>query len=49
MSQTLEHKLEDRLEFLKEQKLPAVITPVEGESLQALLRDERESLTVIRR
>lgn len=46
----LETKLEDRLEFLNERKLPAVIKPLEGETFSALLTDMRESLaTILRR
>lgn len=49
---TQEHvqdRLQDRLEFLNERKLPAVITRTAGESLHGLLKDERESLTAIQR
>jgi alpha-ketoglutarate-dependent taurine dioxygenase len=48
LSATQEEKIEDRLEFLNERKLPAMITPIAGESLHSLLTDERDSLTAIR-
>jgi alpha-ketoglutarate-dependent taurine dioxygenase len=48
LSVTQEEKIEDRLVFLNERKLPAVITPVAGESLHTLLTEARDSLTAIR-
>jgi len=51
VSETLEQsiqKMQDRLEFLNEKKLPAVITAIPGESLQTLLAGERNSLAEIR-
>jgi len=39
MASTQQEKIEDRIEFLSERKLPAVITPIAGESLHALLTD----------
>lgn len=44
----VEVPLEDRLQFLNERKLPAVITAGTGESLQTLLNVERDSLAAIR-
>ncbi|MGC1784624.1 MAG: TauD/TfdA family dioxygenase [Acidobacteriaceae bacterium] len=44
-----ERKIEDRLEFLDERKLPAVIHQIAGESLHTLLVDERESLAAMQR
>jgi alpha-ketoglutarate-dependent taurine dioxygenase len=41
-------KLEDRLEFLNDRKLPAMITPNHGESLSELLATEHDSLAAIR-
>lgn len=49
MIETQDRAIEDRLEFLNERKLPAVITPVAGESLQSLLTNHRESLSAIQR
>jgi alpha-ketoglutarate-dependent taurine dioxygenase len=45
---TLQQKLEDRLEFLNDRHLPAVITPILGQSLAELLTHEREALSEIR-
>ena len=44
-----EQQIEDRLEFLDERKLPAVIRQIAGESLHTLLTDAREPLAAIRR
>jgi alpha-ketoglutarate-dependent taurine dioxygenase len=49
LSATQEEKIEDRLKFLNERKLPAMITPIAGESLHTLLTDARDSLAAIRR
>jgi len=42
-------KLEGRLEFLNERKLPAVIRAREGETIEALMTESRESLAAILR
>jgi alpha-ketoglutarate-dependent taurine dioxygenase len=42
-------RIEHRVAFLNDRKLPAVIEAHPGESLRALLEDERESLGVIRK
>jgi alpha-ketoglutarate-dependent taurine dioxygenase len=47
--ETRELEIEDRLEFLNERMLPAVLTPVAGESLEALLTERRDSLSAIQR
>ena len=49
VGQELGIKLEDRLEFLNEKKLPVVIRPVEGETIEGLLTESRESLEAILR
>jgi alpha-ketoglutarate-dependent taurine dioxygenase len=41
--------IEDRLEFLDERRLPAVIRPIAGESLEMLLTGGREQLADVRR
>jgi alpha-ketoglutarate-dependent taurine dioxygenase len=41
--------IDDRLEFLNERKLPAVITSMAGESLEELLVKERDALAAVRR
>ena len=41
-------RIDDRLEFLNERKLPAMITAFAGESLQSLLKEEKDSLAAIR-
>jgi alpha-ketoglutarate-dependent taurine dioxygenase len=47
--ETQELEIEDRLEFLNERMLPAVLTPRAGESLEALLTERRGSLSAIQR
>jgi alpha-ketoglutarate-dependent taurine dioxygenase len=44
-----ETKLEGRLTFLNERKLPAVITAVVGESFEELVRESRESVAAVLR
>lgn len=44
----IEANIENRLEFLNERQLPAVINAVAGESLQSLLKAEKDSLLTIR-
>jgi alpha-ketoglutarate-dependent taurine dioxygenase len=44
MVELLETQLEDRVEFLNEENLPAMIRSVAGETLEDLLRAEREPL-----
>lgn len=48
MPEIRDQAVEGRLAFLNERKLPAVITAVAGQSLRALLTEERESLAAIR-
>jgi Taurine catabolism dioxygenase TauD, TfdA family len=46
---TLGLKMEQRVAFLNERKLPAVVTAQAGESLATLLHEEREALEALRR
>jgi alpha-ketoglutarate-dependent taurine dioxygenase len=39
-----EPTIEGRLEFVNEQKLPVMLTPLAGETLQALLTEQREAI-----
>lgn len=49
MLETRELEIEDRVAFLNERMLPAVLTPVAGESLETLLTERRDSLSAIQR
>jgi alpha-ketoglutarate-dependent taurine dioxygenase len=49
VSEFLEGKIADRLTFLNDRMLPAVITPLAGQSIQSLLTESREPLAAIRR
>ena len=49
MTEALQQTIDDRIQFLDERKLPAVLMPAGGESLQALVREGRDPLAAILR